>query len=194
MSAWGVCVSCVPSPVSTLLLITRPGSMGWWVLLLLGAQVVPAHLHISHLHNITPHFATELTTVRESKHVQILRLFAQAISNSNLRPEQVVAEHGGDEFKTWPVRPGRWVEESHVTFTPPLKHKMSYFHFCNVRFQGGKPKSLNFSSPRDDALPPLLLLPCLQGEIWPKPAEQRSVEEFLVLRSSNFRFQVFLKL
>ena len=30
----------------------------------------------------------------------------------------------------------------------------------------------------------------LQGKIWPAPKEQTSVEEFLVLRSNSFRFQV----
>lgn len=57
-----------------------------------------------------------------------INIFDPALSNSNLTPVQVAAEHGGDEFKTWPVRPGRWVEETHVTFNPPpLQHKMSYW-------------------------------------------------------------------
>merc|ERR1719158_2216240 len=29
-----------------------------------------------------------------------------------------------------------------------------------------------------------------QGEVWPQPREQTSQEEFLVLRSNSFRFQV----
>jgi hypothetical protein len=38
----------------------------------------------------------------------------------------------------------------------------------------------------------LLLLsePLPQGEVWPKPREQKSEEEFLVLRSNSFKFQV----
>jgi len=54
---------------------------------------------------------------------------------------KVNSEHGGDEFKTWPVKAGAWVEQSH-------------------------------------------------GKIWPAPQEQKSVEEFLVLRSNSFRFQI----
>merc|ERR1719275_129601 len=54
---------------------------------------------------------------------------------------KVSSEHGGDEFKTWPVKAGAWVEQSH-------------------------------------------------GKIWPAPKEQKSVEEFLVLRSNSFRFEV----
>ena len=53
----------------------------------------------------------------------------------------VKAEHGGDEFKNWPVKPGPWVQ--------PTK-----------------------------------------GEVWPKPKVSKPQQEFLVLRSNSFRFEV----
>ena len=51
------------------------------------------------------------------------------------------AEHGGDEFKNWPVKPGPWVQPT-------------------------------------------------QGEVWPKPKVSKPQQEFLVLRSNSFRFEV----
>ena len=53
----------------------------------------------------------------------------------------VLAEHGGDEFKKWPVKPGGWVQAT-------------------------------------------------KGEVWPKPKVSKPQEEFLVLRSNSFRFEV----
>ena len=54
-----------------------------------------------------------------------------------------LAEHGGDEFKNWPVKPGPWVQAT-------------------------------------------------KGEVWPKPKVSKPQQEFLVLRSNNFKFQVTL--
>ena len=51
------------------------------------------------------------------------------------------AEHGGDEFKNWPVKPGAWVQAT-------------------------------------------------KGEVWPKPKVSKPQQEFLVLRSNSFRFDV----
>jgi len=53
----------------------------------------------------------------------------------------VLAEHGGDEFKNWPVKPGAWVQAT-------------------------------------------------KGEVWPKPKVSKPQQEFLVLRSNSFRFEV----
>ena len=51
------------------------------------------------------------------------------------------AEHGGDEFKKWPVKPGGWVQAT-------------------------------------------------KGEVWPKPKVSKPQQEFFVLRSNSFRFEV----
>ena len=53
----------------------------------------------------------------------------------------VKAEHGGDEFKNWPVKPGPWVQAT-------------------------------------------------RGEVWPKPKVSKPQQEFFVLRSNSFRFEV----
>ena len=49
----------------------------------------------------------------------ILPLLAKVIfqkKNFENNPKnQVASEHGGDEFKTWPVKAGAWVEQSHVS-------------------------------------------------------------------------------
>ena len=58
-----------------------------------------------------------------------------------LTVSSVLAEHGGDEFKNWPVKPGPWVQQT-------------------------------------------------KGEVWPKPKSSKPQQEFLVLRSNSFRFEV----
>ena len=111
---------------------------------------------------------------------------------------QVASEHGGDEFKTWPVKAGAWVEQSHVSrfynyhvlfgwiVTPhviipqyhPLVNKLRDFFATNWAVSG-------LWKPNNDCKT------SFQGKIWPAPKEQKSVEEFLVLRSNSFRFQVY---
>lgn len=67
-------------------------------------------------------------------------IFVSLVTLSHINSVSSV-EHGGDEFKTWPVKPGGWVEPT-------------------------------------------------QGEVWPKPREQRSQPEYFVVRQKEFRFVV----
>lgn len=46
---------------------------------------------------------------------------------------QVGAEHGGDEFKTWPVKPGTWVDQTHGEIWPKPKEQRSEQSFLVLR-------------------------------------------------------------
>jgi len=58
-----------------------------------------------------------------------------------LTTKLTLSEHGGDEFKNWPVKPGPWVQAT-------------------------------------------------RGEAWPRPKVSKPQQEFFVLRSNSFRFEV----